>query len=269
MSAHATPTTRVDAPARRFGGVTRLYGEAGAERLRAARVVVVGIGGVGTWAAEALARSAVGQLTLIDMDVIAESNTNRQIHALGDCYGAAKVQAMARRIDAINPECLVRSVDDFLSADNAAALLAGHDFVLDCIDQVTAKAAMIAHARAIGLPVVTCGAAGGRVDPLRIDRGDLGSIAGDPLLARVRHRLRRDHGFPGAAVGRAGRFHVTAVYSDEPVQRPAGGLGSAAAPAAGLACSGYGSSVAVTATMGFVAAAVALNALAAAGSNAG
>ncbi len=268
MSAHATPATGVDAPARRFGGVTRLYGEAGAARLRAARVVVVGIGGVGTWAAEALARSAVGQLTLIDMDVIAESNTNRQIHALGDSYGAAKVEAMAARIAAINPDCVVRTVDDFISADNVARLLADHDFVVDCIDQVIAKAALIAHARGVGLPVVTCGAAGGRVDPLRIDRGDLGSIAGDPLLARVRQRLRRDHGFPGAAAGRAGRFHVTAVYSDEPVQRPAGGPGSAAAPYAGLACAGYGSSVAVTATMGFVAAAVVLNALAAAGSGA-
>ena len=129
---------------RRFSGVTRLYGAGAVGRFRAARVVVVGIGGVGSWAAEALARSAVGHLTLVDLDHIAESNTNRQIHALGDAYGKAKVDAMAERIRAINPACTVRPVDEFAAVDNASSLIEGADVVLDCIDQVVAKAALIA-----------------------------------------------------------------------------------------------------------------------------
>src|SRR5512137_2105143 len=133
---------------RRFAGVARLYGEAGAARLRAARVAVVGIGGVGSWAAEALARSGVGALSLVDLDHIAESNTNRQVHALGDAYGQAKVLAMASRVAAINPRCAVRPVEAFVEPDNAAQLAAGHDLVLDCIDQVSSKAALIAACRA-------------------------------------------------------------------------------------------------------------------------
>jgi tRNA A37 threonylcarbamoyladenosine dehydratase len=243
--------------ARRFGGVARLYGEAGAARLRAAHVAVVGIGGVGSWTAEAIARCAVGRITLIDMDHIAESNTNRQIHALGDAYGQSKVAAMASRIVAINPACRVFTVDDFVTVENAARLIRGYDVVLDCIDQVSAKAALISQASRDGIPVVTCGAAGGRVDAARISTGDLALIAGDPLLAKVRHRLRRDYGFPGDSARRK-KFQVLAVYSDEPVQRPAmepepGGFSG------GLACAGYGSSVAV---MGFVAASAALTRLA-------
>jgi tRNA A37 threonylcarbamoyladenosine dehydratase len=251
---------------RRFGGVARLYGAAGAVRLRAAHVAVVGIGGVGSWAAEALARSAVGRITLIDLDHIAESNTNRQIHALGDSYGQSKVAAMAARIAAINPACEVFPIDDFVSADNVGQLIEGFDQVLDCIDNVNAKAALIAHARAANMPVITCGAAGGRLDPTRIRQGDLATIAGDPLLAKVRQRLRRDHGFPRDEGTRRAAFGVTAIYSDEPVRRPGAECTAHNGElVAGLSCAGYGSSVAVTATMGFVAAAVALTQLAAGG----
>lgn len=246
---------------RRFGGVARLYGEDGAARLRSADVAVIGIGGVGSWAAEALARCAIGRITLIDMDHIAESNTNRQIHALGDAYGRSKVEAMAARIGAINPACDVRTIDDFVTSENAVSLIQGFDLVLDCIDQVRAKAALIAQARNARIGVITCGAAGGRFDPLRIASGDLASITGDPLLAKVRQRLRRDHGFPRDAGARRPKFDVLAVYSDEPVQRPAPGCEQADPFAGGLACSGYGSSVAVTATMGFVAASAALERL--------
>jgi tRNA A37 threonylcarbamoyladenosine dehydratase len=242
--------------ARRFGGVARLYGDAAMAQLAAVRVAVVGIGGVGTWAAEALARSGIGALTLVDLDHIAESNTNRQIHALGDAYGRAKVEAMAERVREINPHCAVHGVEEFITPENAAALLAGHALVLDCIDQVRAKAALIAQARAATIAVVTCGAAGGRVDPLRIACGDLGTITGDPLLARVRHALRRAHGFP-ASSARPRKFGVAAVYSDEPVRRPPPGCDSGV-PSGPLACTGYGSSVTVTATMGFLAAAAAL-----------
>lgn len=251
--------------ARRFAGVTRLYGAAAATRFRGARVVVVGIGGVGSWAAEALARSAVGEFTLVDLDHVAESNTNRQIHALGDAYGKAKVDAMAERLVAINPVCRVRAVDAFASVDNAAALVTGADVVLDCIDQVVAKAALIAAARAAGVAIVTCGAAGGRLDPTRIRCDDLARLTGDPLLAKVRHKLRRDHGFPRDNGKRPPLFGVIGVYSDEPLQRPVAVRDGAGRPVAGaaLACAGYGSSVVVTATMGFVAAGQALATLSA------
>jgi tRNA A37 threonylcarbamoyladenosine dehydratase len=242
--------------ARRFGGVARLYGEEGAARLRAAHVVVVGIGGVGSWAAEALARSAIGHLTLVDLDHIAESNTNRQVHALDGEYGKSKVLAMAERIAAINPACIVTPVDEFADAENAARLVAGADVVIDCTDQVSAKVALIAAARAAKVAIISCGAAGGRVDPSRVRCADLAAVAGDPLLSKVRYRLRRSHGFPREA-GRRQKFRVIGVYSDEPVQRPVVCNGEEIverAPLGGLACAGYGSSVAVTATMGFVAA---------------
>lgn len=245
--------------ARRFGGVARLYGDAAFERFRRARVAVIGIGGVGSWAAEALARSAVGTLVLIDLDHIAESNTNRQIHALGDEYGKAKVAAMAERVRAINPAAHVHCIEEFVAPDNVAALVHGVDAVVDCIDQVSAKAALIAHCRVSKIDVVTCGAAGGRTDPTRIRSDDLARAAGDPLLAKVRYRLRRDHGFPREAAGRIRRFGVAAVYSDEPVRLPIGACARQPDPAASLACAGYGSSVAVTASLGLAAAAATLD----------
>lgn len=261
----APPLASADADlSRRFGGVARLYGDDGAARLRAAHVAVVGIGGVGSWAAEALARCAIGRITLIDMDHVAESNTNRQIHALGDAYGQSKVAAMASRITAINPACDVIAIDDFVTVENAATLMQGYDLVLDCIDRVNPKAALIAHACRGRIAVITCGGAGGRVDAARIATGDLAGITGDPLLAKVRHRLRRDYGFPRDDARRK-KFHVLAVYSDEPVQRPTIECGPEEFNG-GLACAGYGSSVAVTATMGFVAASVALTRLAGAAS---
>jgi tRNA A37 threonylcarbamoyladenosine dehydratase len=242
---------------RRFGGIARLYGADGLARLRAARVLVVGIGGVGSWAAEALARSAVGRLKLVDLDHIAESNTNRQIHALDGEYGKSKVLAMAERIGAINPECNVAAVDEFADESNADALVAGVDFVIDCSDQVRAKTALIVAARRAKVAIISCGAAGGRIDPTRIRCADLALVNGDPLLAKVRYRLRRRHGFPRAGDGRTRRFGVLAVFSDERSAAPESG-----SPGAGLACAGYGSSVAVTATMGFVAAGHAMTLLA-------
>ena len=242
---------------RRFAGVARLFGEDGVARLRAARIAVIGIGGVGSWAAEALARSRVGAISLVDLDHIAESNTNRQIHALGDAYGKAKVLAMAERIAAIDPSCDVRQVEQFADEANAAALVAGHDLVLDCIDQVSAKAALIAACREQGIAIVTCGAAGGRIDPTRLRQDDLARAQGDPLLAKVRYRLRRRHGFPRESAGRVRRFGVAAVFSDEPIRTP-----QECSPQARLACAGYGSTVAVTGAMGFAAAAIALSHLA-------
>ncbi len=242
--------------ARRFGGVARLYGEAALARFGRARVGIVGLGGVGTWAAEALARSGGGHLRLIDLDHVAVSNTNRQIHALETAFGKAKVSAMAERIRLIHPQAQVEAIEDYATPENAAALVAGLDLVIDCVDQVAAKAALIAHARRQGIAVVTCGGAGGRKDPGRIRRDDLARTHGDPLLAAVRQRLRHDYGFAGAGPRRPVPFGVAAVFSDEVFQ----GSATGGAPAAGspLACGGYGSAVTVTATMGFAAAAEAL-----------
>lgn len=247
---------------RRFGGVARLYGDAAFKRFQSARIAVIGIGGVGSWAAEALARSAVGTLVLIDLDHVAESNTNRQIHALGDEYGKAKVIAMAERVRAINPAARVRCIEQLVAPDNVAALVRDVDAVVDCIDQVSAKAVLIAHCRASQIDVVTCGAAGGRTDPTRIRSDDLARAAGDPLLAKLRYRLRRHHGFPREAAGRIRKFGVVAVYSDEPVRLPTGACAPEPDLAAGLACAGYGSTVAVTAPLGFAAAAFALDRIA-------
>jgi len=245
---------------RRFGGVARLYGMRAYERMRAAHVVVVGIGGVGSWAAEALARSAIGNLTLIDLDHIAESNTNRQVHALGEEFGKAKVLAMAARIGAINPSARINIVEDFVTPENARTIVPECDAVLDCIDQAAAKAAMIAACRARGLAVFTSGAGGGRTDPTRIRADDLALVDGDPLLAKVRYRLRRHHGFAREKVDangdvRVSKFGITAIYSDEPIRGKTGG-------GAGLACAGYGSVVTVTASLGLALAASALQRIA-------
>ncbi len=238
---------------RRFGGVARLYGEEALAHLSAAHVCVIGIGGVGSWAAEALARSAVGRITLIDLDHVSESNVNRQIHALEGEFGRAKVTVMAERILAINPQCQVTAIDDFITAENVAELLPQCDAVLDAIDNVRAKAALINHCRRIGLPVVTTGGAGGRSDPTRIQVADLSRTVQDPLASRVRARLRKEYGFTREPKK---KFGVDCVFSVEPIvlpERPACDLDEVGL--VGLNCAGYGSTVTVTASFGLVAAA--------------
>jgi tRNA A37 threonylcarbamoyladenosine dehydratase len=240
-------------PARRFGGIARLYGGGALERLAAAHVCVVGIGGVGSWAVEALARSGIGRLTLIDLDHIAESNLNRQIHALEDTLGQAKVQAMAARVAAIHPACVVATVEEFITPENTALLLPACDFVVDAIDQVRAKAALLAHCRSLGLPAITTGAAGGKADPALIRVDDLSRTTQDPLAAKLRATLRRDHGYPREPKK---KFGLDCVYSLEPVRPPRPDATACATDAApqGLGCAGYGSSVCVTAAFGFTAA---------------
>lgn len=242
---------------RRFGGVARLYGAESALLLKSAHVCVVGIGGVGSWVAEALARTAVGQMTLIDLDMVAESNTNRQIHALGDIYGKAKVDAMAERVRAINPACQVHCIEDFVTPDNIAQTLAGpFSVVIDAIDQVKAKAAIVAHCKRHKIPVVVAGAAGGQIDPTRIQRADLSQTVQDPLLAKLRSSLRRDHGFPRDTKK---KFGVSAIFSTEPLRYPKPGDACATDRGpSGLNCAGFGSSVCVTSVFGMVAAAEAI-----------
>jgi len=243
--------------ARRFGGTARLYGEQAASKLREAHVCVVGIGGVGSWSAEGLARSAIGRITLIDLDMVAESNTNRQIHALGDIYGKAKVDAMAERILQINPDCRVNCVEEFITPDNVEQMLdQPFDALIDAIDQVRAKAAMIAHCRRHKIPVIVAGAAGGQVDPTQVKVADLAQTIQDPLLAKVRSTLRRDYGFPRDTKK---KFNVTAVYSTEALRYPTAetSCDSERGPA-GLNCAGFGSSVCVTSVFGMTAAAHAI-----------
>lgn len=260
---------------RRFGGIERLYGSGALQRAAKAHVVVVGIGGVGSWAAEALARSGIGTLTLIDLDHVAESNINRQIHALESTLGAAKVLAMRERIVAINPSCTVNVIEDFVDEANVATLIPHCNAVIDAIDQVRAKAALIDHCRRVGIPIVTTGGAGGRTDPTRIEVLDLSYTTQCALASKVRARLRKIYGFP-----REGKsFGVECVFSPEQILRPVSKTIRNASEnsdldvvteklcelsedtvsdtingAAGLSCAGYGSSVAVTASFGFAAA---------------
>jgi tRNA threonylcarbamoyladenosine dehydratase len=242
---------------RRFGGLQRLYGVAGAQRIRQAHVVVVGIGGVGSWAAEALARSGVARLTLIDMDHIAESNINRQIHALTNTTGQAKVEAMRERIALIHPACQVDAVDDFVDPDNWLGLLpAMPDAVIDACDQVKAKVAMAHWAMQQRCGFITVGAAGGKRLAHKVDIDDLSQITHDPLLAQLRYRLRKHH---GAARGDK-RMGLRGVFSRESVAPP--DASCALEGDGSLNCHGYGSVVSVTATFGLCAASEILNFLA-------
>ncbi len=245
---------------RRFGGIARLYRPAVLQRFAAAHVCVIGVGGVGSWAVEALARSGIGQLTLIDLDNVAESNVNRQLHALTDNFGKAKVDALAERIAQINPACRVLRVEDFASADNLPALLGGQmDFVIDAIDQVRVKAAIAAYCVAQRLPLVVSGGAGGQRHPGLIQCADLSRVTHDPLLANLRYTLRRHYGFArgGTAMG------VRCVFSTESITPPHSSDACAAAAAPqGLSCAGYGASMLVTATFGLFCAHAAIEHLA-------
>ncbi|MDO9422178.1 MAG: tRNA cyclic N6-threonylcarbamoyladenosine(37) synthase TcdA [Herminiimonas sp.] len=256
---------------RRFGGIARLYGSAGLARFRAAHVCVVGVGGVGSWVVEALARSAIGHITMIDLDNLAESNVNRQIHALTDTLGKAKVTALAERIAQINPYCVVTEIEDFLTADNLDEMIGtrNYDYIIDAIDNVRAKTALIAYCRKHGLKLVTIGSAGGQIDPTRIEVLDLCRTEQEPLLAKVRKRLRAEHGFPR---GTKNKFGIDAVFSTEPLRFPeaeetcaVGGdnADESAAGITGLNCAGFGSAMVVTASFGLVAAAHVLRKLAA------
>jgi tRNA A37 threonylcarbamoyladenosine dehydratase len=250
---------------RRFRGVARVYGQAGAERIADAHVCVIGTGGVGSWTVEALARSGVGRLTLIDLDHVAESNINRQLHALGSTLGRAKVGVLAERVRDINPLCHVNAAEEFLGMDNLDRLLAGNpDYVVDCIDNARVKAGLIAYCRRSRRPLVTVGGAGGQVDPTRIRVSDLARSAQDPLLARVRRRLRQEYGF---SRNPRRRFDVPCVWSDEPMlfPEPDGGvcLQRPVGETRDLSCAGgIGSVVTVTASFGLVAAAHVLGRLA-------
>ena len=244
--------------ARRFGGIDRLYGVDGGGGLRAAHVCVVGIGGVGSWAAEALARTGVGRITLIDMDHVAESNINRQIQANSDTLGMAKIDAMQQRIAGINPACQVTGVDAFVEPGNWPGILpAGVDGVIDACDQMRAKVAMAAWALKTRAVFISVGAAGGKRKAEDITIADLSACTHDPLMAELRYQLRKHHG--AAKTGK--KIGIHCVYSPEPIRTPGSATGDTPVVAAGLNCSGYGSLVTVTATCGMAAAGWILNKL--------
>ena len=256
----ASPSAEQEADAeRRFGGLRRLYGDDGYARIRALRLAVVGVGGVGSWAAEALARSGVAALTLIDLDHVSESNINRQVQALGATLGQAKVQALRERIQDIHPGCNVTCVEEFVDESNWPSLLpAVVDGVIDACDQVRAKAALAAWALRTNTPIVIAGAAGGKRRPHEVQVDDLSLVTHDPLLASLRQRLRKQHGAP-----RSGALGLRCVHSCEAVAPPGAGGGTDGS----LNCHGYGSSGAVTATFGMVAASLALEFCPSGGSN--
>lgn len=252
---------------RRFGGLERLYGPRSGIALQQAHVAVVGIGGVGSWAAEALARSGVGALTLIDLDHVAESNVNRQVHALTETLGQSKIAAMAQRIQSIHPDCRLTLVDDFLTPDNVQQLLpVDLCVVLDCTDQVAAKVAMVLQSRLRQQALIVCGGAGGKTNSLALQVGDLALATHDALLARMRNILRREHRFArasnaaGKALKRVPKMGVRVLWVDQPTRLPeAWQQPSEGQALQGLSCAGYGSTVTVTAAMGFAAAAEAVN----------
>lgn len=266
---------------RRFGGLARLYGSAGAMRVRSAHIVVVGLGGVGSWAAEAAARSGVARLTLIDLDHISESNINRQIHATDATLGQAKVIAMRERIERINPECVVTCIEEFVEADNWPDILELPEnfdrqplVVIDACDQVRAKTAMAAWAIEHKVSLISVGAAGGKRMAHKVDIDDLSLVTHDPLLAQLRYRLRREYG-----ATRQGKMGVVCVFSREHVKRPnvvnvvnsdendqprelAPDSGNSVQTDGSLNCHGYGSVVSVTSTFGMCAAGWALDKIA-------
>ncbi|NTS76497.1 tRNA cyclic N6-threonylcarbamoyladenosine(37) synthase TcdA [Catenovulum sp. SM1970] len=255
---------RTDTFDNRFGGTQRLYGSQGIEQLKQAHVAVVGMGGVGSWIVEALARTAIGELTLFDLDDICVSNTNRQIHAHTGNFGKDKVEAMVERVKLINPECKVNAVEDFVTTSNVREVLSTNfDYLIDATDSVQAKAGMIAWCKRNKVKVITIGGAGGQIDPSQIQIGDLAKTIQDPLLAKVRNQLRRDYNF---SKNPKRKFGVEAIFSTEQLKYPASdGQVCLQKPAQGegpakLDCAtGFGASTVVTATFGFFAASRVIN----------
>lgn len=249
----------------RFGGVERLYGQQALDTFREARVAVVGVGGVGSWTVEALARSGIGHIVLFDLDDVCVSNTNRQSHTTVDTLGQFKVDVLAERCRSINPDIRVDARQSFVTPDNLAqAGLDGMDYVVDAIDSVPVKVAMAAYLTRLRVPFVLTGGAGGQTDPTRIQRADLSRAIQDPLVSRVRQNLRRHHGFPRGGQ----RMGVPCIFSDEPLRypQPDGTVCGEKRFEGGtrMNCAGgFGAAMVVTATFGMVAAGAALDCLAA------
>ncbi|MFD2255818.1 ThiF family adenylyltransferase [Luteolibacter algae] len=252
----------------RFGGIARLYGENALQRFAGARVVVVGIGGVGSWTVEALARSGIGKIRMVDLDEICITNVNRQLHAMDGQIGRQKTAAMAERVRAINPDCVLEVIEGFFTERSVEEVLGGEvDGVVDAIDSMKHKALLLAECRKRGLPVVTCGGAGGRRDATRISIRDLAFSGKDALLHQLRKNLRKHHGFASVPMGsKPEEMGITAVFSDEPPVYPGSdGEVSCERPEGSdmrLNCAtGYGTVTHVTGAFGMIAAGAMLDLL--------
>lgn len=247
-----------DAYTQRFGSLARLYGDAAVEHLRGLHVCVVGLGGVGSWAVEALARTGIGAVTLIDHDTVCPTNVNRQLHALTDNLDRKKVTVMAERVHGINPDCRIEAIDDFITMENMADYLArerNYDYVIDAVDSIKFKAAMIYRCKRSKIPIITTGGAGGLTDPTQIQVRDLSRTYNDPLAAKVRSRLRSEFGFSKKPQR---HFGIECVFSGQQQVYPRGdgtvGHQKPGIHGVSLDCRfGYGSVSFVTASFGFVA----------------
>ena len=230
---------------RRFAGVAKIYGDDSFHHYENSHVMVIGIGGVGSWAVEALARTGIGELTIVDMDVVAASNINRQLPAMTSTLGREKIEIMAERCRAINPRIKMNLMDDYLTPENVKEILAGNpDIILDCIDDVKAKFALMLHCRFNKIPLIVSGGAGGKLDPLKIRVADLSRTEQDPMLAKLRAQLRAK----GICKKPKEKFGITCIYSiDNPFS------GAEVCASAGLRCGGYGSAVVVTSSFAMVA----------------
>ena len=242
--------SRVDNYEQRFGGIGRLYTPEGLSKLRQAHVCVIGIGGVGFWAVEALARTGIGKITMIDMDDICVTNINRQIHAMTGTVAQLKTESMKERVERINPECVVEIIDDFISPENIPEYLnRGYDYVIDAIDSVKTKAALIAYCKRNKIKLITTGGAGGQTDPSQIQIADLSKTIQDPLASKVRSLLRKEYNF---SQNPKRKFGVDCVFSTQPLIFPK--MGESCEISATMNCAnGFGAVTMVTATFGFFA----------------
>ncbi len=247
----------------RFGGLIRLYGTQACHKLLHSHILVVGIGGVGSWIAEALVRSGIGKITLVDLDEICVTNTNRQIHTNCETIGKSKTAIMAKRLKEINPELIVNCIEDFLGKDNIAEYItAEFSLVFDAIDDAIDKTEIIAYCKKNNYPIITIGSSGGKKDPSKITYGDLTKTPGDPMFLKIRNNLRRKHGFSRDTEQ---KFDVEAIYSTEPMTYPDNKGETSSSKAfieAGekLDCgSGYGASTMITASFGLLAASRAIH----------
>lgn len=242
----------------RFGGIARLYGQDALQALHQAHFAVIGLGGVGTWAAEALARSGVGELTLIELDDVCVTNTNRQSHALKSNIGQSKNRVISKRLKEINPDIVIHSIEDFIDQDNMQNLIGKqHHVVIDAMDAAHIKARLVAYCLAIKVRLITVGSSGGKRNPQLVTADDLGRTASDPMLAKIRTQLYRHYNF---ARDKNRKFRVDAVYSTEQMvyPKPDGSVcmdKQFLQEGVKLDCAGgFGSSVMVTGSFGFIAA---------------
>jgi tRNA A37 threonylcarbamoyladenosine dehydratase len=260
-----------DKTALRFGGIARLYGQNGLSRLKNSHILVVGLGGVGSWVVEALTRSGIGHLTIVDLDEVCITNTNRQLCATSETIGKSKAQTLKNRAQLVNPEINITTIENFFTEKSYEEILkTKYDYVLDCIDSLDNKCLLISESIKRNYPILTMGGAAGKIDPSEVKMTDLAFSINDSLLQRVRKKLRRDYGFkrnPGQTLKSRKKMGVHCVYSPEDQRFPTSdGQISCNLPSSNtnlkMDCeSGLGSSLMVTGTFAYLGSAFVVNEL--------